>query len=54
MTALLRPDQIEDARRLARMRRGDDLRPARGIINGIILSIPMWILIGIIAWAVTR
>ena len=32
----------------------NDSSPARGIINGLIISIPIWIVIGLIVWWVIR
>lgn len=31
----------------------DDLRPARGIVNGMVIGGILWIVIGIIAWLVS-
>lgn len=28
----------------------EDLRPAKGIINGLIFSVPIWIIIGVVIW----
>jgi hypothetical protein len=28
----------------------DDLKPARGFINGVLIAVPMWGLIGLLAW----
>jgi hypothetical protein len=32
----------------------DPLSPARGIINGLLISIPIWIVVGLIVWWVTK
>ena len=32
----------------------DPLSPARGIINGLLISIPIWIVVGLIVWWVIR
>jgi len=34
--------------------RGDDLAPARGIRNGVLLSVPLWSAIAAIAWWLGR
>jgi hypothetical protein len=28
----------------------DNLRPARGIVNGLILSIIFWVVVGVLVW----
>jgi hypothetical protein len=28
----------------------DSLSPARGIINGLLISIPIWVIVGLIVW----
>jgi hypothetical protein len=28
----------------------DPLSPARGIINGLLISIPIWVIVGLIVW----
>jgi hypothetical protein len=32
----------------------DSLSLTRGIINGLLISIPIWIVVGLIAWWVTK
>jgi len=32
----------------------DSLAPAKGIINGLLFSIPIWLVIGLIIWLVNK
>ena len=52
----LKPNQIsgEDFDEWIHQNKDEPLSPARGIINGLIISIPIWIVVGLIVWWVTK
>jgi hypothetical protein len=43
------PEPIEDA---ALTDTDDDVKPARGFMNAVLLSVPLWGLIGLLTWLV--
>jgi hypothetical protein len=45
------PGPIEDA---ALADTDDDLKPARGFMNAVLLAVPLWGLIGLLTWLVVR
>ena len=50
MTAPLTESEIDYARRLAAMDRGDDLAPARGIMVGMLLGAALWLVLGLVIY----